>query len=84
MTKYKTPNEEEVRRINQIQRDFFSEIVYMFDPPLPDGVPERLDRIVASADIVRGDVVLDLGTGTGILVPIIQTYHPAKILACDL
>jgi SAM-dependent methyltransferase len=84
MTRYKTPNEEEVRRINQIQRDFFSEIVYMFDPPLPDGVPERLDRIVASADIVRGDVVLDLGTGTGILVPIIQTYHPAKILACDL
>ena len=84
MTKYKTPDEEDVRRINQIQRDFFSDLVYMFDPPLPEGVPERLDRIVASADIVRGDVVLDLGTGTGILVPIIQAYDPAKIFACDL
>ncbi|MBW1902776.1 MAG: class I SAM-dependent methyltransferase [Deltaproteobacteria bacterium] len=84
MTKYKTPDEKEIQRINQLQRDFFSDFVHLFDPPLPEGVPERLDRIVASADIVKGDVVLDLGTGTGILVPIIQEYDPEKIFACDL
>jgi len=84
MTKYKTPDEKEIQKINQLQRDFFSDLVHLFDPPLPEGVPERLDRIVAAADIVKGDVALDLGTGTGILVPIIQEYDPEKIFACDL
>jgi len=84
MTKYKTPDEKEIQKINQLQKNFFSDLVHLFDPPLPEGVPERLDRIVASAHIVKGDVVLDLGTGTGILVPIIQKYDPEKIFACDL
>ena len=84
MTKYKAPDEKEIQRINQLQTDFFSDLVHLFDPPLPEGVPERLDRIVASADMVKGDVVLDLGTGTGILVPLIQEYDPEKIFACDL
>lgn len=84
MIRHKTPDEEEVQRINQIQREFFNEFVHLFDPPLPQGVPERLEKIVASAEIIKGDIVLDLGTGTGILVPIIQEYDPEKILACDL
>ncbi len=56
----------------------------MFDPPLPEGVPERLKKIVASARIARGDVVLDVGTGTGILVPLIEEYETEAIFACDL
>jgi len=84
MIKHKTPDEEEVQRINQIQREFFNKFVHIFDPPLPQGVTERLEKIVASAEITKGDIVLDLGTGTGILVPIIQEYDPEKILACDL
>jgi cyclopropane fatty-acyl-phospholipid synthase-like methyltransferase len=51
---------------------------------LPEGVPERLKRIVASARLVKGDAVLDVGTGTGILVPLIQAYEPEVIFACDL
>ncbi len=84
MTDYKIPDEQDVERINQLQREFFRDIVHLFDPPLPEGVPERLGKIVASADIVSGDVVLDLGSGTGILVPIIQEYEPEKIFACDI
>ena len=84
MTQYKSPDENEVQRINQVQREFFHDLVHLFDPPLPEGVPERLVKIVASADLARGDVVLDLGTGTGILIPIIREYDPGKILACDL
>jgi SAM-dependent methyltransferase len=84
MTAYKAPDEEEVQRINRIQRECFNELVDLFDPPLPEGVPKRLDQIVASAHIAMGEVVLDIGTGTGILVPIIQEYDPAKIFACDI
>ncbi len=78
------PDEDKVRRINQVQSDFFSRIVHVFDPPLPEGVPEQLKKIVASANIVRGNTILDIGTGTGILIPLIQAYHPGKIFACDL
>jgi ubiquinone/menaquinone biosynthesis C-methylase UbiE len=76
--------EEEVRKTNELQSDFFSRITHVFDPPLPEGVPERLKRIVASGKIVAGDAVLDVGTGTGILIPLIQEYGPQTIFACDL
>ena len=84
MDTYKAPNEEEIQRINRLQRDFFSELMHVFDPPLPEGVPERLEKIVASAKIAKGNVVLDVGTGTGILIPLIQLYEPKTIYACDL
>jgi len=84
MTDYKATDEREVQRLNQLQRNFFREIVHLFDPPLPEGVPERLEKIVSSAGIAQGDFVLDLGTGTGILVPIIHEYGPEKIYGCDI
>ena len=81
---FKAPTEQQIQRTNQLQRDFFSELIHVFDPPLPEGVPERLKKIVASAKIAKGNVVLDVGTGTGILVPLIQAYEPETIFACDL
>jgi ubiquinone/menaquinone biosynthesis C-methylase UbiE len=84
MDAYRAPSEEEIQRINRLQRDFFSELIHVFDPPLPEGVPERLEKIVASAKIAKGNVVLDVGTGTGILIPLIQLYEPKTIYACDL
>jgi SAM-dependent methyltransferase len=76
--------EEEINRINRVQRDFFAGLVHVFDPPLPEGVPQRLEQIVASADIHKGESVLDVGSGTGILIPLIRVYEPKLILACDL
>ena len=58
--------------------------MHLFEPPLPRGVPERLAAIVAAAEILDGDTVLDVGTGTGILIPLIQSYRPEEIYACDL
>jgi ubiquinone/menaquinone biosynthesis C-methylase UbiE len=78
------PSEQEVQRTNKLQRDFFSRLIHVFDPPLPAGVPERLKRIVASGKVAKGHVVLDVGTGTGILVPLIREYEPDSIFACDL
>ncbi len=78
------PAEKEIQRITRTQRDFFGGLLDVFDPPLPEGVPERLEQIVASANVAKGDVVLDVGSGTGILVPIIESYEPEAIYACDL
>jgi ubiquinone/menaquinone biosynthesis C-methylase UbiE len=84
MSPFETHSEKDIQRINRIQRKLFDELYRLFDPPLPEGVPERLEQIVASAEIRRGDVVLDVGSGTGILVPLIQKYDPGGIYACDL
>jgi len=84
MTSFKTLSEEEIQRINQLQRNAFDKLYHLFEPPLPEGVPERLEKIVAYGNIARGDTVLDVGTGTGILIPIINKYKPSRIHACDL
>ena len=84
MSPFEKMSEEEVRRINDLQRELFDKIYRIFEPPLPDGVPERLERIVAAAGIVEGASVLDVGSGTGIMVPLIREYEPARIFACDL
>ncbi|MBW2109584.1 MAG: class I SAM-dependent methyltransferase [Deltaproteobacteria bacterium] len=79
-----TPTETQIQEINRIQRDFFSRLIHVFDPPLPEGVPDRLKRIVAVADIRPRDTVLDVGAGTGILIPLLKMYRPKEIYACDL
>lgn len=77
-------NSKEIERINRIQREMFDDIVHVFEPPLPEGVPQRLEIIVAAGSIDAGNWVLDVGTGTGILIPLIQDYRPGRIYACDL
>jgi ubiquinone/menaquinone biosynthesis C-methylase UbiE len=84
MTPFKTVSEEEIQRINRLQRNTFDKLYRLFEPPLPEGVPERLEKIVAHGKIHRGDTVLDVGSGTGILIPIIDEYEPRRIYACDL
>lgn len=81
---FKKRSRDEVERINRLQRIRFNRSVQLFEPPLPEGVPERLERIVAEAKIERNDTVLDVGSGTGILVPLILKYDPSLIYACDI
>ncbi len=73
-----------VEKIDRLQAVYFSAHKEVFDPPLPEGVPERLERIVSVAEIARRDTVLDVGTGTGILLPLIMGYGPKCIYANDL
>ena len=84
MSPFEETSEEKTRRINEIQREMFDKLYRLFEPPLPGGVPERLEKIAASAEITREDVVLDVGSGTGVMVPLIRAYEPARIYACDL
>jgi ubiquinone/menaquinone biosynthesis C-methylase UbiE len=81
---FKKMTQKEIDRINQMQRQHFNELFHMFEPPLPEGVPDRLEKIVAHGTIEKEDVVLDVGSGTGILIPMIRKYGPSRIYACDL
>jgi len=84
MAPFKTTSEEEIQRVNRLQRETFDKLYRLFEPPLPEGVSEHLEKIVEHGKIRRGDTVLDVGSGTGILIPIIQKYGPRWIYACDL
>ena len=84
MKDFRRPPQDEVDRINRIQQKRFDQSYQLFEPPLPKGVPERLEKIVAAAAIREGDTVLDVGTGTGILIPLIKDYRPGRVIACDL
>lgn len=75
---------EEIRRINAHQREVFNRVVETFDAPQPPGVMGRLGEIVAAAAIAPGETVLDVGTGVGVLIPLIRAHRPGRIIACDL
>ncbi|MGA2236212.1 MAG: methyltransferase domain-containing protein [Terriglobales bacterium] len=74
----------EEARIADHQRRRFNELVDVFDRPQPLEVMARLREIVSSAGLSSGEVVLDVGTGVGVLIPLIQSYQPTAILACDV
>lgn len=75
---------EQVEEDNKLQRSYFNENVALFEPPLPKGVPERLKVIIRQGRLQPGERVLDVGTGTGIIIPYILKYRPSAIHACDL
>lgn len=75
---------EQIKAMNELQRRYFNENVEIFEPPLPKGVPARLNATVKASGIQPGDKVLDVGTGTGILISFIMKHRPSEIHACDL
>lgn len=75
---------EEARRIADYQRHRFNQLVDAFDRPQPLEVMARLREIVSSAGLRSGEAVLDVGTGVGVLIPLIESYQPAVVLACDV
>jgi len=75
---------EEAKEVAEHQRRRFNELVDVFDRPQPPDVMARLREIVASAELRPGAVVLDVGTGVGVLIPLIQSYQPSTMLAWDV
>ena len=66
------------------QRKYFNGLADVFAVPQPPDVMARLGHIVAAAELRHGEIVVDVGTGTGVLLPLIQQYQPSLIVACDL
>jgi len=75
---------ERALQIAEDQRRRFNELVDVFDTPQPPEVMARLAEIIAAACLSPGEVVLDVGTGTGVLIPLIEAHHPSAIVVCDL
>jgi SAM-dependent methyltransferase len=77
-------SEEEIARINELQRKTFDSLYERFLEPQPPEVLERLRRIVAAARPQPGATILDVGSGVGALIPYIREADPGRIVACDL
>ena len=75
---------ERIEEMDSLQRKYFNDNVDLFEPPLPRGVPERLAATVAAGITGRGEKVIDVGTGTGILIGYLMRRGPREIHACDL
>jgi 16S rRNA A1518/A1519 N6-dimethyltransferase RsmA/KsgA/DIM1 with predicted DNA glycosylase/AP lyase activity len=45
---------------------------------------DRLRQIVTAAEHDRDEMVLDVGTGAGVLTRLIRPYEPSLVIACDL
>ncbi|MDR3569271.1 MAG: methyltransferase domain-containing protein [Syntrophobacteraceae bacterium] len=75
---------EQIEEMDRVQRRYFNENVDLFEPPLPEGVPERLAATANAGRIKRGQKVIDVGTGTGILIFYLLKHGPSQIHACDL
>ena len=77
-------NDEQIAQFNAKQRQAFDTVYDRFLVDLPQDVCARMERIVAASDIQAGENVLDVGTGTGALIPDIRKYQPGRIYVCDL
>lgn len=72
---------------NQVQADKFSapNTVKAFTVKLPDAIEKKLERIVGSVPGLGPESrIVDVGSGTGCLIPHMQARGVADILAVDL
>lgn len=72
--------------MSEEHRRYFNEKAANWDQLVEDKTLERLNTIIKGLGIKPGSVVLDVGTGTGILIPILKELvgSSGSIVALDL
>lgn len=72
--------------MSEKHRRYFNEKAAIWDQLVEDKTLQRLDLIIKGLEIQPGSVVLDVGTGTGILIPILKEVvgSSGSIVALDL
>lgn len=67
-------------------REFFDRHAASWDNKVPPDIAQRLKRVVAAADLCAGSQVLDVGSGTGVLIPhLLGAIGPTgTLLALDI
>ena len=72
--------------MNQSEIDFFDNLAPTWDDNEVRSTPERIRSILAKLNIREGMDILDLGTGTGVLVPYLSSMvgNEGHITAIDL
>lgn len=70
----------------EFQRSYFKRAVDFFRQPLPEDIDKRTREIVRIADVGDSDKILDVGTGTGVLIQYFLEFGvpPQAITGCDL
>lgn len=69
---------------NRYQNATFDAQVDFFKQAIPSDVQQRLQAIVSAAELTASSRVLDVGTGTGALIPYIKDFSVSSIVGCDL
>jgi len=69
---------------NKHQQEIFAREVGDYCTEIPEEIRQRLKRIVEVAELTEGERVLDVGTGTGVLIPYFRESGVNEIVGCDL
>jgi ubiquinone/menaquinone biosynthesis C-methylase UbiE len=71
-------------KVDLARTKFFDELSDSWDTNGPSPKPEVVMTFLRKLNIDSDKTVLDVGTGTGLLIPHIFSFHPARVIAMDL
>jgi ubiquinone/menaquinone biosynthesis C-methylase UbiE len=71
-------------QFDQERAHFFDNLAEKWDETGSAPSGDSIENFLRKVMVVSGEIVLDVGTGTGFLVPYIMQYGPKEIVAVDL